>query len=312
MAVLRARPVHPEDFSDWVQSRPYALLYVFDGQGSPLVPRPITEYFGRVYGDRFVAGVMDSRKVDSLEWWRENFRTGMGPVSRGVPKQGYYLFDQGAVLGRHGGQANDTVFSNPAEVEAIAVHAFGGRAKVPRRVRDATLATLTYFEHLLARRRAGEQQGDAHQWTNRRWTSNEDWSEMRDRAEKQSQRNRQAADPADPWAWSGGSDHCTEWGDWSSSQSSSSAESGDETEPPCRPVSHNTPTMADGRCAYEVMGVKPGASDEAVRKAYKNAMKMNHPDRVAHLSEALVAFANQQVVDIQQAYALVRESREVT
>ena len=60
---------------------------------------------------------------------------------------------------------------------------------------------------------------------------------------------------------------------------------------------------------YTVLGVSPDCSDDELRTAYKQALKMNHPDRVAHLSPALQAFALAQTQAIRDAWDVLKARR---
>ncbi|MCB9689700.1 MAG: J domain-containing protein [Alphaproteobacteria bacterium] len=60
---------------------------------------------------------------------------------------------------------------------------------------------------------------------------------------------------------------------------------------------------------YEILGVDPSISDDDLKAAYKQQMKLNHPDKVAHMSPALQKFAQEQTVAIQKAYERILRSR---
>lgn len=60
---------------------------------------------------------------------------------------------------------------------------------------------------------------------------------------------------------------------------------------------------------YAVLGVSPSATDEEVRAAYKNALKLNHPDKVAHLSPALQRFAQQETLKVLAAWEAIAGRR---
>lgn len=53
---------------------------------------------------------------------------------------------------------------------------------------------------------------------------------------------------------------------------------------------------------YAVLGVKRGASREELTHAYREQMKLYHPDRVAELGEELQRVAHQKTIEIQRAY----------
>jgi len=53
---------------------------------------------------------------------------------------------------------------------------------------------------------------------------------------------------------------------------------------------------------YQVLGVKPGASADEIRAAYRHAAQAYHPDKVAHLGPELRELAQKKFVEIQKAY----------
>lgn len=53
---------------------------------------------------------------------------------------------------------------------------------------------------------------------------------------------------------------------------------------------------------YEILGVTPTASTQEIKSSYRNQMKLYHPDRVAHLGDALRELANRKTQDIQRAF----------
>lgn len=53
---------------------------------------------------------------------------------------------------------------------------------------------------------------------------------------------------------------------------------------------------------YETLGVKPGVSKDALKSAYREMMKLYHPDRVNHLGTDLQKFANNRAKEIQRAF----------
>lgn len=76
-----------------------------------------------------------------------------------------------------------------------------------------------------------------------------------------------------------------------------------------RPRAEVKPPQPQAADPYTVIGVERAAGDDEVRKAYKAALKMNHPDRVAHLSPALQAFALAQTQAIREAWETIKDER---
>lgn len=56
------------------------------------------------------------------------------------------------------------------------------------------------------------------------------------------------------------------------------------------------------RSAHEVLGVPPGADQDAIRKAYLDLVKQYHPDRVASLAPEIKELAGRRMREINQAY----------
>jgi DnaJ like chaperone protein len=63
--------------------------------------------------------------------------------------------------------------------------------------------------------------------------------------------------------------------------------------------------------AYEVLGVKPAASDGEVTKAYRRLMNQNHPDKLVArgLPESMMKVAEEKTRQIRTAYEVLREAR---
>lgn len=65
------------------------------------------------------------------------------------------------------------------------------------------------------------------------------------------------------------------------------------------------PVRAEARLAwdpYRVLGVDRSAGPDEITRAYREQMKLYHPDRVAELGEELRALAHEKSLDIQRAY----------
>lgn len=61
--------------------------------------------------------------------------------------------------------------------------------------------------------------------------------------------------------------------------------------------------------AYEILGVRPSASAEEIKAAYRKLAMENHPDRVASLGPELVKVAEEKFKAIQEAYDEVRREK---
>jgi DnaJ like chaperone protein len=56
------------------------------------------------------------------------------------------------------------------------------------------------------------------------------------------------------------------------------------------------------RDPYEVLGVRPGASQEELKNAYRELVNKYHPDKVLHLGDEFQKLAEMRFKEIQQAY----------
>lgn len=54
---------------------------------------------------------------------------------------------------------------------------------------------------------------------------------------------------------------------------------------------------------YEVLGIKPGASEQEIKSAYKKLVKQYHPDK--YIDNPLQELAKQKMVEINEAYAIL-------
>jgi uncharacterized membrane protein YkvA (DUF1232 family) len=60
---------------------------------------------------------------------------------------------------------------------------------------------------------------------------------------------------------------------------------------------------------YVVLGVRRGASRKEITQAYREQMKLYHPDRVAELGQELQRVAHERTLDIQRAYEEVTSGK---
>ncbi|MBW1956146.1 MAG: DnaJ domain-containing protein [Deltaproteobacteria bacterium] len=59
---------------------------------------------------------------------------------------------------------------------------------------------------------------------------------------------------------------------------------------------------------YTVLGVRPGASSEEIKKAYRELANKYHPDKVDHLGEEFKALAAKRFKEIQSAYEILTKN----
>lgn len=64
--------------------------------------------------------------------------------------------------------------------------------------------------------------------------------------------------------------------------------------------------------AYAMLGVKPGASDAEVKKAYRRLMSQHHPDKLVSkgLPEEMMKVASRKTHEIKQAYEQIKQARQ--
>jgi len=58
---------------------------------------------------------------------------------------------------------------------------------------------------------------------------------------------------------------------------------------------------------YEILGIDKGASQEEIKKAYKNLIQINHPDKVSHLDKKFQILAEQRSKKIIEAYDKLKQ-----
>lgn len=63
--------------------------------------------------------------------------------------------------------------------------------------------------------------------------------------------------------------------------------------------------------AYKILGVDPKASDEEVKKAYREMAKKNHPDLVSNLGEDVRQAAEKKFQRINEAYETIKKQRGI-
>ena len=58
---------------------------------------------------------------------------------------------------------------------------------------------------------------------------------------------------------------------------------------------------------YEILGVPANATQEKIRKAYKEKIKQYHPDKLSHLGEEFSHLAYEKFLEIQKAYGALKK-----
>ena len=61
--------------------------------------------------------------------------------------------------------------------------------------------------------------------------------------------------------------------------------------------------------AYKILGVEPDATDDDVKKAYREMAKKYHPDKVAYLGEDVRKSAEQKLQEVNEAYEKIKKQR---
>lgn len=77
-----------------------------------------------------------------------------------------------------------------------------------------------------------------------------------------------------------------------------------------RPAAPAPRDDVDARSPYELLGVAPDADARAVRSAYRRALKLCHPDRVANLDADLQELAHRKSKALRRAYEQLLRERE--
>lgn len=63
--------------------------------------------------------------------------------------------------------------------------------------------------------------------------------------------------------------------------------------------------------AYTILGIDPSASDDEVKKAYREMAKKNHPDKVSYLGEDVRKAAEKKFQEINDAYDRIKKQRSM-
>ena len=63
--------------------------------------------------------------------------------------------------------------------------------------------------------------------------------------------------------------------------------------------------------AYKILGIEPSATDEEVKKAYREMAKKNHPDLVSSLGDEVRQAAEKKFQEINAAYEAIKKQRGI-
>lgn len=69
------------------------------------------------------------------------------------------------------------------------------------------------------------------------------------------------------------------------------------------------PSKSAQQLAYEILGVSYNANWDEIKKAYRQLVKMHHPDRFASESKEQQEIAQQRFIEIQKAYELIEATK---
>jgi DnaJ like chaperone protein len=61
--------------------------------------------------------------------------------------------------------------------------------------------------------------------------------------------------------------------------------------------------------AYKILEIDKSASDQKIKRAYRDLAKKHHPDKVQHLGEAYVKSAQEKFQKVQEAYERIKSER---
>ena len=67
--------------------------------------------------------------------------------------------------------------------------------------------------------------------------------------------------------------------------------------------------VKDTDSAYKILGIDPSASDEEVKRAYREMAKKNHPDLVSSLGEEVRQATERKFQEINEAYETIKKQR---
>ncbi|HDY76122.1 MAG TPA: molecular chaperone DjiA, partial [Candidatus Marinimicrobia bacterium] len=67
--------------------------------------------------------------------------------------------------------------------------------------------------------------------------------------------------------------------------------------------------IKDTDSAYKIMEVSPSATNDEIKKAYRELAKKYHPDKVSHLGEDVKKAAEEKFTKLNAAYEAIKQER---
>ena len=70
--------------------------------------------------------------------------------------------------------------------------------------------------------------------------------------------------------------------------------------------------IKDTNSAYQILEISPDATNDELKKAYRELAKKYHPDKVSHLGEEIKKAAEVKIVELNAAYDAIKEERGIS
>lgn len=70
--------------------------------------------------------------------------------------------------------------------------------------------------------------------------------------------------------------------------------------------------IKDTNSAYQILEISPDATNDELKKAYRELAKKYHPDKVSHLGEEIKKAAEVKIIKLNAAYEAIKEERGIT
>ena len=67
----------------------------------------------------------------------------------------------------------------------------------------------------------------------------------------------------------------------------------------------------NGDWAYKVLEIDASATNDEIKKAYREMAKRYHPDKVSHLGEEHAKIANEKFGKVNEAYEKIKKDRNI-